>query len=59
MTIRIQEIDALLSQAEEELACLESRRTVLIEDIQKLQQQRKSFLIPDAADPTLKRHRNA
>jgi superfamily II DNA or RNA helicase len=51
MTIRIQEIDALLSQAEKELASLESRRTVLIEDIQKLQQQRKSFLIPDAAEP--------
>ena len=48
MTIRIQEIDALLSQAEKELACLESRRTVLIEDIQKLKQQRMSLHPADA-----------
>ena len=48
MTIRIQEIDALLSEAEKELACLESRRTVLIEDIQKLKQQRMSLHLADA-----------
>jgi len=50
----IQEIDALLSQAEEELACLESRRTILVVDIQKLKQQRKSFLVPDGAPGTEK-----
>ncbi len=48
MTDRIQEIEALLSEAEEELACLESRRTVLIEDIQKLKQQRMLIQFTDA-----------
>ncbi len=54
MTIRIQEIDALLSQAEKELACLESRRTVLIEDIQQLKQQRMSLHLADAVPDTEK-----
>lgn len=48
MTDRIQEIEALLSEAEEELACLESRRTVLIEDIQKLKQHRMLIQVTDA-----------
>lgn len=52
MTDSIQEIEALLSEAEKELACLDFRRTVLIEDIQKLRRHRTLIqgtdAVPDA-----------
>jgi superfamily II DNA or RNA helicase len=54
MTDSIHEIEALLSEAEEELACLESRRTVLIADIQKLKQHRMLIQVTDAVSDSEK-----
>lgn len=43
----LQEIDELVSQAEEELARLESKKIALLEDIRQLKQQKRVLLVPD------------
>ncbi|MGA9752937.1 MAG: restriction endonuclease subunit R, partial [Acidobacteriota bacterium] len=53
MTVKSkEEIDHLVSRAEEELARLEFKRTALLEDIQELKQQKASLLAPNIVSDT-------